>query len=113
MWTPWLGRFMHKHAQECEVRARRQRSDDEIALALSTLPLYHVLLTLGPRDASVAPAAFARSLASMVGEERAARILADAMRNGVALVATCPRELAEHYCDELARRALPCAIAPA
>ncbi len=112
MRVPWFERFAHKRDRECAVKTPRQRSDDEIALALSTLPLYRVLLTLRPCDGT-ATSACSRSLTPMVGEERAARILADAMRAGVALVVTCPRELAEHYRDELARRALPCAIEPA
>ncbi len=112
MRAPWFGRFAQKRDWACAVKAPRQRSDDEVILALSTLPLYHVVLTLGQRE-SAAAGAFFRILAPMVGEERAARILADARRAGHALVATCPRELAEHYRDELVRRALPCAIEPA
>ncbi len=110
--APWFGRFTQKRDWAGEVKASRQRSDEEVILALSTLPLYRVVLTHGCHDGEAA-GAFFRILAPMVGEERAARILADARRAGCALVATCPRELAEHYRDELSRRALPCAIEPA
>ncbi len=112
MRVPWLGRFALKREQVYAIKQPRQRRDEEIALALSTLPLYRVMLTLSQRDGATA-GVFSRTLAPMVGEERAARILADAARAGVALIATCPRELAEHYRDELGRRALPCAIEPA
>ncbi len=110
--VPWFGRFTLKRDREYAGGTPRQRPDDEIALALSTLPLYRVILTLGQRDGAATGPFFA-ILAPLVGEERAARILADARRAGVALIATCPLELAEHYRDELARRALPCAIVPA
>lgn len=112
MRVPWFARFTQKREQVYTIKPPRQRPDEEILLALSTLPLYRVMLTVSQRDGALA-GAFFRTLAPMVGEERAARILADAARAGVALVVTCPRELAEHYRDELNRRALPCAIEPA
>lgn len=108
----WFGRFEPKRHPESAIRTSRLRPDDEIELALSTLPLYRVVLRWNPRD-SEASDARSSSLARMVGEERAARILADAARVGAALVAVCPHELAEHYRDELARHALPCVVEPA
>jgi ATP-dependent Clp protease adapter protein ClpS len=112
----WFGRFSPRFTPKrdplCVERTPRTRPDDEIALALSTLPMYCVILTLSPRDRE-AVATRAGSLTRMVGEERAARILADAGRAGAALVAVCPRELAEHYRDELERHALPCVVEPA
>ena len=112
MQVPWFGWFAHKRDQEWAAKTPRQRSDEEITLALSTLPLYRVDLRLSQRDGAES-AVFSHVLAPLVGEERAARILADAMRAGVAPIATCPRELAEHYRDELARHALPCVVEPA
>lgn len=108
----WFGRYEPKRVLVSAVQARRPRPDDEIALALSSLPLYRVVLTRAPRESDASPAS-ARALVSMVGAERAERIMLDAKRFGGAPVAICPRELAEHYCDELARRALPCVIEPA
>ena len=114
MQMPWFGRFTHRRDRDCVTPAPRHRSDEEIALALSTLPLYRVVLTPGKGDG---PSALIRShaltLTRLVGAERAARILTETARAGAGLVATCPRELAEHYRDELARHALPCAIEPA
>lgn len=94
------------------LKAPHPRTDAEVTLALSTLPRYDVLLLPGPRDAATA-AAWARVLAPALGERRAASVVAEAARAGMALVATCPRELAEHYRDALIRQALPCAIEPA
>lgn len=94
------------------VRTPRRRTDDEVTLALSTLPRYHVLLRLRPQDAETA-AAWANVLAPALGERRASCVVAEAARVGAALVVTCPRELAEHYRDALIRQALPCAIEPA
>ncbi|HEU0026827.1 MAG TPA: hypothetical protein VFQ25_06890 [Ktedonobacterales bacterium] len=109
---PWFGRFTHRRDRDCVTPAPRPRSNDEITLALSTLPLYRVLLTPGASD-SAGALIHSRALTRLVGAERAARILAEVARAGAGLVATCPRELAEHYRDELARHALPCAIEPA
>lgn len=92
------------------------RADDEVLLALRLIPLYQVLLRI---DDSAAPArlwwprTWRATLVAMVGVERAERILREALASGVAVIAVCPRELAEHYRDELARYALPCAIMPA
>lgn len=108
----WFSRFSQRRNAYDFDTPPRQRTSDEILLALSTLPLYQVLLTLGEADRA-ACATFATPLIPLVGQERTARILADALRDGAGVVATCPRELAEHYRDELLRRALPCAIAPA
>jgi ATP-dependent Clp protease adapter protein ClpS len=112
MQMPWFGRFTHRRDRDCVTPAPRRRSDEEISLALSTLPLYRVILTPDTEDGR---GALIRShaLTPFVGAERAARILAETARAGTGMVATCPRELAEHYRDELARHALPCAIEPA
>ncbi|HEX9039220.1 MAG TPA: hypothetical protein VF808_19730 [Ktedonobacterales bacterium] len=111
----WFGRSSDKdNAPRRAIAARivRPRTEGEIALALSSLPRYRVLLLLRPQDSATADA-WAHVLAPAVGERRAARIVADATSAGVGLVTTCPRELAEHYRDALIRRALPCAIEPA
>ncbi len=113
MQMPWFGRFTHRRDRDCVAPTPRQRSDDEVALALSTLPLYRVVLTLSSQGDAALSAISSHALTRLVGEERAARILADTMRAGTALVAICPLELAEHYRDELMRHALPCAIEPA
>jgi len=90
-----------------------ERTDDEIALALRLIPLYRVVLRvdvpLAPQRAWW-PLGWSAALASMLGPERAQRALREASEGGAALIAICPRELAEHYCDELARHALPCDI---
>ena len=110
MRVPWIWPFPQR--REGFTAPPRQRTDDEITLALSTLPLYQVRLTPGQVDRATCEA-FTRPLNPLVGPERAARILADVLRDGSGVVATCPRELAEHYRNELLRRALPCVIAPA
>jgi ATP-dependent Clp protease adapter protein ClpS len=112
MQMPWFGRFTHRRDRDCVAPAPRHRSDEEIELALSTLPLYRVILRPGKGD-GVSSLIRPYTLTRLVGAERAARILAETARAGAGLVATCPRELAEHYRDELARHALPCAIEPA
>ena len=94
------------------VRAARPRGDDEVTLALSTLPRYRVLLRLRPQDAATADA-WEGALTPALGERRAAEIVAAAMRDGAAPITTCPRELAEYYRDALTGYGLPCAIEPA
>jgi hypothetical protein len=83
---------------------------------LRLIPLYRVLLQIDDphRPARLWwPLAWRTTLTAMVGAERAERILREARATGVAVITVCPRELAEHYCDELLRHALPCAITPA
>lgn len=89
-----------------------ERSEEQIKLALGSLPLYTLQLTICEHDharlvARVAP------LRALIGPERAAQALANLLRTGSAALATCPRELAEHYRDECARHGLPCTIIPA
>lgn len=112
MQMPWFGRFTHRRDRDCVTPAPRRRSDEEVTLALSTLPLYRVILT-PDKDDSLAAIIRSHALTHFVGAERAARILAETARAGAGLIAVCPRELAEHYRDELARHALPCVIEPA
>jgi ATP-dependent Clp protease adapter protein ClpS len=94
------------------VSAAQPRGDDQISLALGSLPRYRVLLRLRPQDAATADA-WESVLAPALGRERAARVIASVARDGVGLITTCPRELAEYYRDALISRALPCAIEPA
>jgi hypothetical protein len=96
--------------------APRERSDDEVALALRLIPLYHVFVQLGdPHRAAhlTWPLIWRTTLMATLGAERAQRAINDIRASGFAIIAVCPRELAEHYRDELARHALPCGIAPA
>ncbi len=96
--------------------APRERTSDEVSLALRLIPLYHVVLQVDDAHAPVRlcwPLGWRATLTAMVGAERAQRILCDAHATGAAVVAVCPRELAEHYRDELLRHALPCVITPA
>lgn len=114
----WFGRSSaneggHERVYPREaVRAARPRGDDQVTLALASLPRYCVLLRLRPQDAATAEG-WERALAPALGEERAARVVAAAARDGSALITTCPRELAEFYADALNGLALPCAIEPA
>jgi ATP-dependent Clp protease adapter protein ClpS len=110
MREPWFKRDSQRHDRY--YTTPRQRSDEEFALALSTLPLYQVVLFPDAMDRA-ALAIVASPLTALIGQERAARVLAEVLQGGAGVVATCPRELAEHYCDELARRSLPCVITPA
>jgi hypothetical protein len=98
------------------VSAPHRRTDDEVSLALHLIPLYHVLLQIEDPSAPTRlwwPLGWRATLTAMVGAERAQRALCEACACGVAIIAVCPRELAEHYCVELARRSLPCVIEPA
>lgn len=106
---PW---FQPSSQRRARGESPRPRTDAEVRLALSTLPLYRVVL-VGPSAAAPDLAAYARLLTPLTGRERAARILDGVLRDGVGLVATCPRELAECYLCELLRMGLPCSITPA
>lgn len=89
-----------------------RRTAEEIKLALSSLPMYQVVLTTTATERATLGER-AHALVSFIGQERTAHALAIAQRRGAATLATCARELAEHYCDELARHGLPCVIMPA
>jgi len=96
--------------------APRERTSDEVSLALRLIPLYHVVLQVDDAHAPARvswPLDWRATLTAMVGAERAQRILCDAYATGAAVVAVCPRELAEHYRDALLRSGLPCGITPA
>lgn len=96
--------------------APHERTSDEVALALRLIPLYRVVLQIDSPHAPQRlwwPLDWRATLTAMVGAERAQRILCEAHATGVAVIAVCPRELAEHYRDELLRHALPCDITPA
>jgi hypothetical protein len=118
MRVPWFSRRSSGRSEDASwtVCAPHGRTDDEVSLALRLIPLYHVLLKV---DDPAAPARlwwpldWRVTLTAMVGAERAQRALREACACGAVVIAICPRELAEHYCDELARRSLPCAIEPA
>lgn len=90
--------------------APRPRTLDEVRLALSTLPLYAVALasTDAPDLATVSAL-----LLPLAGRDRVARILDALRREGIGVVATCPREIAELYACVLRRAGLPCSIFPA
>ena len=114
-WFPWRvsGR---DEAVAWTMCAPRERSDDEVALALRLIPLYRVFVRVGdPHRAArlTWPLAWRDILVSSLGAERAQRAMSEIRDSGFAVIAVCPRELAEHYRDELARHALPCGIAPA
>jgi hypothetical protein len=96
--------------------APRERTEDDISLALRLIPLYHVLLQVDDPRAPMRlwwPLDWRARLTATLGAERALQALCEASERGVAVLAVCPRELAEHYCDELARQSLPCGIEPA
>jgi hypothetical protein len=118
MRVPWFSWRSSARSEDASwaVSAPRERTDDEVSLALRLIPLYHVLLQLDdprtPTRLRCTPG-WRATLTAMVGAERAQRILSEAHATGVAVIAVCPRELAEHYRDELLRRALPCTIARA
>ena len=113
-WFPWRvpGR---DEAVSWTTCAPHERSEDEVALALRLIPLYRVFVRVGDphRAAGLTwPLAWRDVLLSTLGAERAQRVMSEIRTSGFAVIAVCPRELAEHYCDELARHALPCGIAP-
>lgn len=96
--------------------APHERTADEVTLALRLIPLYQVLLQLDDTtlEQRLCPSlAWRTTLTATLGDERALRSLRDLAERGVAVIAVCPRELAEHYRDELARLSLPCVIQPA
>lgn len=114
-WFPWRvsGRG---EAVSWTMCAPRERTEDEVALALRHIPLYRVFVRVGdPRRAArlTWPLAWRNILMSTLGAERAQRAMSEIRASGFAVIAVCPRELAEHYCDELARYTLPCGITPA
>lgn len=114
-WFPWRvsGRSEVVSRTMC---APRERSDDEVALALRLIPLYHVFVQIGdPHRAAhlTWPLIWRTTLMATLGAERAQRAMNEIRASGFAIIAVCPRELAEHYRDELVRHALPCGIAPA
>lgn len=116
MRVPWFNwRASGRGAAE-DVCAPRMRTEDEMYLALRLMPLYRVVLVVDAPDARERlwwPLEWRATLIRLLGAERAQQVLSDAIANGAAVVATCPRELAEHYSEELARRALPCLVEPA
>lgn len=115
-WFNWRAAGRDEDVSRTACCVRRERTADEIALSLRMIPLYRVQLLSRAADA---PLARWRSpdgramLAQLLGAERAERALRDITELGVAVIAVCPLELAEHYYDELTRLALPCAIQPA
>lgn len=115
MRVPWFN-WRNEDISWTECHAQHERSADEIALALRLIPLYRVLLLSRAANAPLmrwwSPESRA-ALIRLLGAERARRALQDITELGVAVIAVCPHELAEHYRDELARLALPCAIQPA
>ncbi len=118
MRVPWFNWRGAGHGAEAATAswvmcAAHVRTEDEIALALRLIPLYRVVLRVDDPQAPQRawwPLTWRAALATMLGAERAQRALREASERGVAVLAVCPRELAEHYCDELARHALPCVI---
>ena len=115
-WFNWRAIGRDEEISRTACGAQRERTADEIALSLRMIPLYRVQLLSRAADAPLtrwwSPEGRAM-LAQLLGSERAERALRDITELGVAVIAVCPRELAEHYYDELTRLALPCAIQPA
>lgn len=115
-WFNWRAIWRDEEISWADCYTQRERTADEIALALRLIPLYRVLLLSHAADAPLmrwwSPESRA-ALTRLLGAERARRALQDIAELGVAVIAVCPRELAEHYHEELARLALPCAIQPA
>ena len=115
-WFNWRASARDEDAV-CETTcAPRERTADEITLALRLMPLYQVRLQLD--DATLEqrlwpPCEWRAILTAALGDARMQRALRDLAEHGVAIIAVCPREHAEHYRDELARLALPCVIQPA
>lgn len=112
-WFNWLnGRG--DEASKTVICAPQQRTDVDIDLALCLIPHYAVVLQI---DGPLAPLHLCwpinwlQTLTQSLGTERAHRALHDLREYGYATLAVCPRESAEHYCDELARLNLPCHIA--
>lgn len=114
-WFNWRAAWRDEDISWVECGAQRERPADEVALALSLIPLYRVQLLSCAANAPLmrwwSPESRA-TLARLLGVERARRALQDIAELGVATIAVCPHELAEHYCDQLTRLALPCAIQP-
>ena len=114
-WFNWRSTGRGDNASRT-ICAARERTADEVSLALRLIPLYRVLLQVDDPRAPARlwwPLSWRTTLTALVGAERAQRILSEARATGVAVIATCPHELAEHYRDELARYALPCVVTPA
>lgn len=115
-WFHWRASGRDDAASWAACCVSRERTDDEIALALRLIPLYQVRLQVDEAGAPKRqwwPLHWRATLTTMLGADQALRALCEVAERGVAVIAVCPRELAEHYCAELARYALPCAIMPA
>lgn len=115
-WFNWRSLAREDDAFCVANDAPHERTADEVMLALRLMPLYQVRLQLD--DATLEqrlwpPCDWRDPLTAALGEERARRALSDFAERGAAVIAICPRELAEHYRDELAQLALPCVIQPA
>lgn len=112
-WFNWLN-SRGDGASKAVMCAPQQRTDVDIDLALCLIPQYAVVLQI---DDSLAPLqlwwpiSWLQTLTHSLGAERAQQALYDLREHGYARLAVCPRESAEHYCDELARLNLPCHIA--
>ena len=114
-WFNWRALGREGPAEWTTTCAPHERTADEITLALRLIPLYQVRLQWFTSSEQPLPSAcdWQATLAATLGAERAQRALLDLAARGVAVIAVCPRELAEHYCDELAQLALPCVVQPA
>jgi hypothetical protein len=115
-WFNWRGASRSVAASPTTTCAPRPRNDAEIDLALCLIPHYQVRLQVDNPFAPqriAPPASWLASLTETLGAERAQQALAEFHAQGAAVLAVCPLELAEHYCVELARLALPCRITPA
>lgn len=115
-WFNWRGASRGVAISPTTACVARPRSDAEIDLALCLIPHYQVCLQIDNPFASerLTPTeSWLVSLTATLGAERAQQALAEFHARGVAVLAVCPLELAEHYCVELARLALPCRITPA
>lgn len=90
--------------------------DALVVVRLRSLPRYRLLLTVEAGDAGGAAgdsvAALLACMPALTADD-AARVLSAARHDGRAEVLTCPRELAEYYCDALRARGVPSAIEPA
>jgi len=120
MRVPWFNNWRASAREDNAVWttgcAPHERTADEITLALRLIPLYHVRLQLddATQEQRLSPLlAWQAPLLATIGAERTQRALRDIATQGVAILAVCPRELAEHYRDEFARLTLPCVIQPA
>lgn len=124
MWVSWFGWRAASRRNSARGEAQSQRGEarpltlpprgpEDIALALRLLPLYRVIVERDGASTTTYPAIWQAKLAAALGEERCQRALRELALRGAADIALCPRELAEHYANELARQAIPCYIEPA